>query len=180
MNEPADNAKRLQPGLGLVELMIALSISVMLLGSVAVAFHASLRNVEENQQIASVTQQGRVVLNRMMSESRQAIDLQCQTHKLSILPPDDGSGVSLIEYHFDADSGILYYRVTRNGVVESYPIISPSDGVTITGFSVTGQSGYDAQGIACTVKVTVVMNLAVGNNTFAVTSSCAPRRNQSW
>lgn len=163
----------------MVEMLIALAISAMLLGSVALAFHASLDAVDENQKIASATQNGRVVLNRMMTEARRAVDVECTTNRLRILPPP-GGGLTLTEYEFDTNTRTLWYRQTINGAQTSYAILSPADGVLINGFNVTFAYGNDAEGELCTKVLTAWLDLQVGANKFAVTTSMAPRRNQEW
>lgn len=169
-----------QPGLGMVEMLIALAISAMLLGSVALAFHASLNSVDENQKIASATQNARVVLNRMMTEARRAVDVECTAQRLRILPPADGSGLTLTEYEFIPATGIMWYRQTINGTQTSYPILTPDDGVQINGFNISYSYGQDYQGQLCTKVMTAWLDLQVGQNKFAVTTSISPRQNQEW
>lgn len=165
-------------GLGIVEMLIALAITAMLLTSVAVAFHASLNTIDENQKIATATQNGRVVLNRMLSEVRQAVDVSVQTGRVTILPPLDAGGVTMTKY--ELLNGTLWYRQTVGGAETSYPIITPEDGVVINAFAISYQSGTDADGQACTKSITARLDLQVGANRFAITASTNPRRNLIW
>ena len=165
-------------GLGLVELLIALAITATLLTSVAIAFHASLETIEENQKIATATQSARVVLHRMMAESRCADAIDSQTSHLSILPPDDGSGVLLTEYEL-VDS-TLWYRRKVGTVTTSYEILTPGDGVIINDFWVARETALDDGGMEYTKNITARLALQVGDNKFAVTASTNPRRNVQW
>ncbi len=174
--------RRTAPGLGMVEVLLSLSIMALLLTSVAAAFHASLHNVSENQKIASVTHNTRIVLNRMMAEIRQADAVQCYPHKVSIIPP--AGDVQLIEYQLDGDYDRLWYRQTIDGVTSSHLILAPDDGVTIHTFDIFYETatGTDADGnpISYTRRVTAELDVSVGENRFAVTASTNPRRNLTW
>ena len=57
-------------GVGLVELLIALSISAILLTATAVAVDASFKAYAANQEESSLLQQGRMALNRMVTSIR--------------------------------------------------------------------------------------------------------------
>ena len=150
----------------------------MLLTSVAVAFHASLGSIEQNQKIASITQTSRVALHRVMAESRCADAVETAAHRVSILPPDDGSGMTLSEYELVGDT--LWYRQRTNGVTTSYSLLAPADGVTVRDFAVSCQTGLDADGQTCTKDITARLDLQVDGNRFTVTASTNPRRSLEW
>src|SRR5213595_1529027 len=57
-------------GVGLVELLLALSISAILLTATAVAVDASFKAYAANQEESSLLQQGRMALNRMVTSIR--------------------------------------------------------------------------------------------------------------
>lgn len=168
----------MKPALGIVEMLIALAITAMLLSSVAVAFHVSLNTIDENQKVASATQNGRVVLNRMLTEARRADDVSITTGKVSILPPLDASGIILTVY--ELKNGTLWYRQTKAGVQSSYAVLAPSDGVQINSFSANCVMGKDSDGNTCATSITARLDLQIGNNRFAVTASTNPRRNMTW
>ena len=165
-------------GLGLVELLIALSITAMLLTSVAVAFHASLDSAQENQDIASVTQCARVVLHRMITEARRAEAVETDASRLSALPIDDGSGLTLVEY--ELVEGVLWYRQSHGVSTDDYAVLGGGDGVTVNDFWVAREIGVDGEGQSYTRNITARLDLSVGPNRFAVTSSTNPRRNLEW
>ena len=165
-------------GLGLVELLLALAISAMLLTSVAIAFHTSLDAMDENQKIALATQNARVILNRMMTEVRRAEAVECVGNRVSILPPDDGSGVLLTGY--ELVNGTLWYRQNVGTGINTYPILTPDDGITINSFEVYATTGVDGEGVSYTQSITALLDLQVGDNRFAVTASTNPRQNIDW
>jgi len=164
--------------MGLVELLLALAISAMLLTSVAMAFHSSLDTMDENQKIASATQNARVVLNRMMTEVRRAEAVECTSNRVRILPPEDGSGVLLTQY--ELVNGTLWYCQTVAAGTNSYPILTPDDGVTINTFEINITTAVDGEGIVYTQNLTAQLDLQVGDNRFAVTASTNPRQNMDW
>ena len=165
-------------GLGLIELLIALAITAMLLTSVALAFHASLDSAQENQDIASVTQCARVVLHRMITEARRADAVETDASRLSALPVDDGSGLTLVEYAMD--DGVLWYRQSFGASTETYAVLGGEDGVTVNDFWVACETGVDGEGQSYTRNITARLDLSVGANRFAVTTSTNPRRNLEW
>src|SRR5262245_35586852 len=57
-------------GVGLVELLVALSISAALLTSVAVALDASFKAYSINQQQAQLMQRARLAMNRIVAQIR--------------------------------------------------------------------------------------------------------------
>jgi type II secretory pathway pseudopilin PulG len=63
--------RKFQRGLSLVEALIALSITAMLLTSVAAAFHASTAAIEMNDQFYRASQAARVSLNQIMTGVRK-------------------------------------------------------------------------------------------------------------
>ncbi len=165
-------------GLGLVELLISLAITAMLLTSVAVAFHAALENVNENQDIAAATQAGRLVLHRMIDEVRRSVDVSTTSTSVAILPPDDGSGVQMTQYFLE--NGVLYYSRTVGGTPQRYAILGDGDEVVINTFWVTRRTGTDSDGNACTKSISARLDLQVGDNRQAITASTNIRRNMEW
>jgi type II secretory pathway pseudopilin PulG len=65
------NITKFRRGLSLVEALIALSITAMLLTSVAAAFHASTAAIEMNDQFYRASQSARVSLNQILDGVRK-------------------------------------------------------------------------------------------------------------
>ncbi len=97
---------------------------------------------------------------------------------LTILPPDDGSGVTRIRY--ELTNGTLYYHRTVGSTTTSEVLLAPEDEVSVSSFTVTRQTGI-RDSLTYTKSVTAQITLiARGNRTFAVTASADPRRNQDY
>ena len=150
----------------------------VMLAAVAVAVHASIHSHGENQSLASVTQTARWILNRMTHEIRTAAAVDSTETQISIIPPDDGSDVQQIQYEFSDST--LYYRQTINGSVEESILLGSADDVTVSTFHVIREVGLDWQGLPCTKSITVRLGLVIDNQTFWVTASASPRRNQEY
>ena len=192
-------------GLGIVELLLALAISALLLTSVAMAFRSSIQTAEENQKVATVTQMARVILNRLITESRQADDVDLigtttliaqdgnhpdynerwiEAPHVGIAPPILAGQPTALEYELLNSS--LYYRQTLGGVTNTHTLIGPSDGLAINRFTVilhqidADKNGSYADAADYTEEVIVEMTLEVDGNPFVATASTNPRRALEW
>ena len=164
----------------MVEALIALMILAVLLAAIALAVHASIASYQENDKIASVTQSARFVLNRIVNDIRTAAAVDSTSTKLTIIPPDDGSGLQQIQYEYDSSSHALVYRRTVNGQTTSHTLIGGGDEARLTVFYVLRETGTDWQGLPCTKSIKLRMGFTVDDNDFAVTASADPRRNQLY
>jgi len=165
-----------QSGFTLVEVLLSTAIVGMLLASVAAAFHASLLSYDENEEIAAVTQSARWALNRIVGDVRTAAALEATSSRITIIPPGD-SGLDEIEYEYVDD--VLYYRRTTGGQTASQTLLGDGD-ITLDVFAVQSTTGQDWQGLTCTKSVTIRMQFTADNQTFTMTVSAAPRRNQTY
>jgi len=162
----------------LVEVLLSLAIMAMLLAAVAVAVNASLTSFRENEELADVVQTTRAVLDRISREIRTAQAVDWDYTALSIIPVDDGSGVTEIQY--ENVGGELVYRITKNGVQTPYVLISATGKVRLSSFDVVQELGQDYQGTPCTKSITVRLVLEVDGKLFPSTATAAPRRNQLY
>ncbi|MHC4984266.1 MAG: hypothetical protein ACYTF6_14005, partial [Planctomycetota bacterium] len=97
-----------------------------------------------------------------------------------IIPPATGGGAQQIEYEYDENAGTLLYRVTVDGNPTTHMLLGGNDGTTVTAFDVTYVAGQDWQGLDCTKSVTVHLEFKIDGQTYAATTSAAPRRNQLY
>ena len=183
-------------GVGLVELLIALTISASILGAVAVAMDASFKAYAINQQQAQLGQRARVVMHRLLTTVRQAREHQPVTASLvaqfSIGRNVTDTGLSLfttegteISYFLDTDTNKLMMTVGGNDRVLLYGV---------TRFDVTFEPMRSASSIKtggnydllkrATFVVTVASTDATtsigeeqGAANFTLSSSVMPRRN---
>ncbi|MHC4191169.1 MAG: PilW family protein [Planctomycetota bacterium] len=105
-----------KPGTGLtiVELLIALAITGILLAAVAVAFHASIVNYQENERIFKTINSARQALSRMTTQIRTGLvdpnDISDE-YRCKLLCAD-GSEVT---YRYDSPSNTLYLYDPNTG-----------------------------------------------------------------
>jgi hypothetical protein len=150
----------------------------MLMGSIAVAMDASFTSYDQNDRLADTAQTARAVMGRMAHDIRTAAAVTTGAGTISIIPPTNAQGLTLIQYVFA--NGALTMSQTVNGVVTVCPLLDNTGDVQITGFTITSTQGLDSQGVTCTRGVTAHLTMADGNQQFAVTVSASPRRNQSF
>jgi Tfp pilus assembly protein PilW len=121
MNTPRRNLRR---GVGLAELLVALSISAALLTSVSVAVDASFKAYAVNQSQAQLLQRSRVAMNRMLTYIRST-----SQH----LPDDD-----------DAQEAFESGLVTQASAIRM--LVTPTSGVIFR------QSGNELQMVPFTIS----------------------------
>lgn len=176
MATPQPNRAR-RHGLSIVEMLIALALVAALLTAVGAALHASIQSYSENDELAAVTQSARSIMNRMAKEIRSSEDVSSTSTSLTILPAADGSGVQEIKY--ELAGGKLNYHVKTAGTWATHVLLGDTDDrVRVTAFSVNRVMGTDATGQACTKTASVKLTFAIDNQSFTLTASGSPRRNQ--
>lgn len=163
-------------GFSLVEALMALGIMAIMLTALGTAVYSAMESFRENERVATSSQITRAVLNRMMREIRTAAAVDANASSITIIPPDDGNGLQQIQYRYDASAKVLRYTKTISGT--SYSYVACGEGGTLASFAVSTTTGPDWQGFTCIKNVRVSMALKLGPETFTVTSSASPRRNQ--
>ena len=163
----------------IAEMLIALAVLSMLLAAAAVAIKACMDGYGENEEIATLTQSSRWVLNRIANDVRSAAAVDTTSTSITIIPPDT-STYSQIEYACDGGGNLVLKRTTPGGQTTSYPMISADGTPALTSFYVIQELGQDSQGQSCTKSITIRMSLEVDNQTTEQTISIAPRRNQLY
>jgi type II secretory pathway component PulJ len=162
----------------LVEVLLSLTLTAMLMASIAVAMDASFTSYDQNDRLADSTQTARAVMGRMAHDIRTADAVTTAAGTISIIPPANAQGLTLVQYAFA--NGALTMSRTINGVVTVCPLLDNTGDVQISGFTVTSTQGLDCHGVTCTRSVTAHLTMTDGNQQFVVTSSASPRRNQSF
>lgn len=162
----------------LVEVLLAITLVALLLLSVGVALQASFDSYQENDRLAAATQTARSALGRMSREIRNAEAIDTDTARITILPPSSGDWPQQIEY--ELSSGTLYYRRTVSGTENEYVLLGSDEQVSVDSFEVASEAGEDAEGTPCTKTVTIRIVLNVDGQTYPVSASVSPRRNQTF
>ena len=163
-------------GLTLVELLIALTITAVLLTAMAVAVNATMTNYTQNQQIAAATVGARNVLRRICTEIRTA---QNDAATAPILISGGGTQCSFTDagggqvvYKYEADNDRLVVQVGGNWHALLQNVRPAIDGEAI--FSSTAPS--DPSWPAGTVgKVLVRFKVEQGNVARAISAAVVPR-----
>ncbi|MDY6914170.1 MAG: prepilin-type N-terminal cleavage/methylation domain-containing protein [Planctomycetota bacterium] len=162
----------------IAELIIAMSILAMLLAAVAGAVHSSFHGYDENTKIADASQTVRAAVERIARDVRTATAVNTTSSTITIIPPDDGSGLEQIQYDYTGST--LVYRRTVSGQTTSSDLLGTGDNITIIAFTVTREMGQDWQGLDCTKSITAYLSFTIDNQTTETTFSAAPRRNQLY
>ncbi|MCJ7544023.1 MAG: prepilin-type N-terminal cleavage/methylation domain-containing protein [Phycisphaerae bacterium] len=174
---PGGHARGHRRAFTFVEVLIATALLAMLLAAIALAVQAAIQGYEENERVAAMTQAARSVLARMTREVRTADEVNTTSTSISILPPEDGSGLTLIRYTWD--NGVLTYEQTASGVTTSEVLLGGEGMVSAPSFTVSRQTGI-ADALVYTKTVTATITVATGGRTFAATASADVRRNQQY
>ena len=159
-------------GFTLMEVLIAMAMLAMLMAAIGAAMHSSLQSYTENEKSLALTQAARSLLDRMMREVRTAADVDSTTNTLTI--DEDGTGQNTAAYQFH--SGAFYYIQTVDGHTTYYPLLSYSDDVSVSDFSVLREDSAEGNPLSVTVRLT----LATRDRTFAMTATSAVRRFQTY
>lgn len=183
-------------GVGLVELLIALSISSLLLTAVGIALDASFVSYKVNQEQSALTQRARVTMHRILTSVRQ-----CDAHapSTSSLLTNFGLGVRItdvgismindagddVTYRYDAPNQRILCtvngleRTLLEGVTQFQVTLEPMRSAT----SIRIGGGYDLLNratVLLTVRTTTATSMAsetTGQQTVTLSSSAQPRRN---
>ena len=158
-----------------VEMLVALIVTALLLTAIAMVMHASLFSYKENEQIATVTQTARSILGRMSRDIRTAQAISYSGGLMTIIPPDNGSGISQIQYELSGST--LIYRVTKSGVETTQNLVAPGDDVNINSFAITEETGHDWQGLDCTKSLALTVVFTMDGKDYPFTATARPRRN---
>ncbi len=164
-------------GFSLVEILLALSLTAALLTAVAAAIQASLQSYRQNETITEATQTARSCLARMMREVRTAEEVDTTATRLTILTPDDGSGLTQLQY--ELSNGELIYRRTVGATTTSQALMAATDEVRISSLNLTSVTGTSG-GTTYTKSVTAKIGLTADGQSFFTTASASLRRNQEY
>ena len=119
------NRLRKQSGFTLIELMFAITISVILLMILTSSYILSEKIYSQTDTKAEITQNGRVIIDRMVRELRQTPEIVTQLPDTNSNPPSeimfqDGHDASVINY-------IRYYLDNKNLVRQDIYYYFPED-----------------------------------------------------
>ena len=159
-------------GFTIPELLIGVALMAILLAAMGTAFQGAMSSYDDNVKISAMVQAERSIMERMTREIRQAEDVQYSVNQLSIFPIPSAAGPDEIQYVLE--NGSFLYRTIEGGTTSSYVLLPAGDEVTVQGFSIETKV-EDSR----TTLVKVTLDLLSGDQSFSVTASGCPRRNQS-
>jgi len=186
-------------GLSLVEVMISLAITTMLLTAIAAAFHSSSQIIKENDEFFRATQAGRVCLNQILTEIRRSDAIACTTVNFPTfsIPPLNASLLP-VSRPLSAQSTMEFIRYYRyNATTKQIELyfqdvngkMTPGGNVgttfDVTGYPIAGnvqaqpfswETDVDSKGTTYVKRVSVTLDVLVGNNHIRLSGSAAPRR----
>lgn len=164
-------------GFTLVEVLLAVSLSAMIMLALGAMLDVTLNTDTFNRQTGSVSQIGRLIGERMSYDIRHANDTAVLTNGIRITP-NIGGPFTQIEYQL-TNNGDLEYRTQGGpGGSQTYTLLGVNDQVICTAFnvSITEQDVTDT-GTFVTTLATVRITLQNGDVTHTVVASGSPRVN---
>ncbi len=153
--------KQTRRGLSLIEVMISLAIMAVLLTAVASSFMASTAVIDLNDTFFRASQAARVSMNQIMSTLRQCKTVQVDSHSLDVTTATDQRS-----YDYDSTNQIL--------------TLTMSDGM---GGTLTQPLAHNVTNVTFstdTKTVSMLITVAVGNNTITLSGSAMPRRSIAY
>jgi Tfp pilus assembly protein PilW len=163
-------------GGSLVEVMIALTITAMLLTAVAAAFSASASAIEHNDRFFRATQAARVAMNQILDAVRRshAVQLTTDPSPPSIVNSTWVEALTFDGHDYTYSFGGSQLRLTDNGATGS-PQFTLARNVTSAQFIGEYAPNPNTGALRC-VKVTLDIVVEIGGNRVHLSGSAVPRR----
>ncbi len=192
-------------GMSLLELVIALAISVMLFTAVASAIHASSNSMKANERYFKATQTARIAMLQITTMIRQSYSCQpgsqppllegngpldwpdttiLKIRKPNPAAPEDPLKAIEFAYRFDAAKGALRYCTNPDAISEDDPVLAAN----VTQLSFRAQSWkrlvanappdatLDAYGEWVLGNIQIDMTVTVDNTSLRLSNSVVPRK----
>ena len=163
MSGIAPHQRRVRRGMSVAELLISLAITALLLTAAAVAYTTSARAVEINDQFFRASQSARVALNQILTEIRR-----CQAAAVDeaavVLELTTNAGESRT-YAYVPDNRTLTMTIANGGVNTVYTLARNVETMSFLTDDAT---------------ITMLIRIAVGNNSITLNGSALPRRSVTY
>ncbi|AQT69567.1 Tfp pilus assembly protein PilW [Anaerohalosphaera lusitana] len=159
---------RARSGFTMVEILIALSVTAMLMTAVALAFDASVKNYTTNENLYKAVNNARQALTRMTTELRtaQAVATSEGTSQLSMV----NSAGDDITYAYDSNNQTLEL-ITNDDTTDSDYIVCRN--VTAVDFQRT--TVPDEPGVVRDVQLSITLD--IGDVSRTIATAAVLRRN---
>lgn len=196
---PLPRRRRRHRGLSLSEVMISLAITSMLLTAIAAAFHSSTQVITENDEFFRATQASRVALNQMLTEVRRADAVAARDTNVSnftvkgitdswlpvsrpLVSQSSMEFMRYYRYNAVAKRLELYFQDASGnylpGPPDQVPGYTVASNVQAAPFS--WDTALDKNGAPYVTRVSIAMEVAVGNNRIRISGSAVPRRSVKY
>ncbi|MFC1761466.1 prepilin-type N-terminal cleavage/methylation domain-containing protein [Planctomycetota bacterium] len=162
------NRTQQHKGFTIVEVLLALTISALLLTAVATAFNASVTNYQENLALYESVNGARQALTRMTAELGRCLEVTSVTADACTFTNADSEEV-IYEFEDENDRIVL----TKGG--KSYDLCT---NVTTANFDFE-QKALDDGGSKCT-GVRINLTVSAGHTEKTMASAVAIRRQLDW
>jgi len=165
VNKPRNS--RFHRGVGLVEAMISLSIAASLLVAVAGAYRASAAAVETNEDFFRATQAARTAMLQLQTAIRRCDSCQVySTTQLDVFTHD----LKQRRYQYDAGPKELRFIKTDETGSPTYVLAKNVTGVSFVADTENG----------IVTRVTITLDVGVGNERIHLAGSAVPRRSLTY
>lgn len=179
-------ARRGRRGLSLPEAMISLSITAMLLVSVATAFSGASQAIELNDTFFRCSQAARVTMDQLLGEIRNCDSLDMATaNTIRIIRPAPGSGQyarqateTERDFVYDSANQRITLQIFYTGGTSS-PVYELASNVSACTFGpVDMGKDYNNADIPIHIPITLTVRAGVGNamSSVVLNGSAGPRR----
>lgn len=161
--------------MGLPELLISLSITSMLLLSVATAFIASAASVQTNCDFFTATQAARITMTQVLNEVRCCNSVQLNSGQLTIVRPAQSLTPNEVSrtFAYNAAQGTVTLQISYSDGTTS-PAYTMASNVTSATFGAI--MGQDSNNASVIVQVPVSITVQVESSQVTLDGSEAPRR----
>jgi Tfp pilus assembly protein FimT len=156
-------------GFTIAELLVALTISMLLLAAVAFAFQSSMMNYRENEDIFKVTNKARQALFRMTTQLRtaDAVDPNAPSNQCTFLTSNGEN----ITYDYRSADNKLYLITNSDG--NEYVLCD-----NVTAMTFTRETFFDAEyGFTKVKSVQISMTVVNGDIEKTISAAAVIRRN---
>jgi prepilin-type N-terminal cleavage/methylation domain-containing protein len=160
-------------GMSIVEVLIALAITALLLTAVAVAYSASARAIEVNDEFFRATQAGRVSLLRVLTDVRQGTvkeDALTDSVRLITTPPDGQVARDRTYQYRPANKQLV--MITNDDATDLDYILANN----VSAVMFTKEIGKDANNANCVTRLAMTITVTVGKHSIQLSGAAAPRR----
>jgi prepilin-type N-terminal cleavage/methylation domain-containing protein len=163
MKPPSRTSRR---GISLVEMLIALTISAVLLLAVGMAFNASFDNYAENQEMVDAVQSSRLLMHRIMTQARKStyLNVTSEGRRIQVETADDN--YQYVYVYVPAENQVLLSRINLQTLAsEDLGEVS-----NVTGFSIPSEQWGENPD-----RLTLSMTVRYGGNQSTLSGSAVPR-----